>query len=307
MQKRVKTALAILALTLLGVFSFRSLWPSEPIYQGEPLSKWLSKYDRLVTHRSLSSADRQLRDDSEKAIYTIGTNAIPFLLKRLGAHDLPLVAHIKRFGGRLSFVRNHLGDPAFLRSQGANGFLALGPKGIGAIPELVNLLDVRSDPSIGQLTIWVLTRFNDEAVIPVLVRATTNQNSEVRKTALIELGYRRSSANGVIKSLMDGLADQDQNVRWAAAFALGKFPAQADLVVPALVQCLQDTSSTVRSMAVSSLGALGEKARPAVPALVDAVKRSGPSCQEASALRLIDPAAAAKAGLRPTIQPPSFE
>jgi hypothetical protein len=307
MEKRVKIALAVLGFSVLGVFGWRTLWTPEPVYQHQSLGKWLSQYDRLVAHPIQSSADRQLRDDSEKAIYTIGTNAIPFLLMRLGAHDSRFVSQIRLLVSRLSFLKIHQPTPQALRSQGASGFLALGPKGRVAIPKLAKLLEDRSDPSIGQLVVSVLTKFNDESVIPVLVRATTSHNSEVRKTAMVELGYRRSSAEGVIQSLVDGLADQDEYVRTAAVFASGKFPNQADLVVPALVLHLQDPSSTVRDMAASSLGALGEQAKAAVPALVEIVKRQGPHGSAASALRLVDPTAAAKAGLAPMITPPSFE
>jgi len=153
----------------------------------------------------------------------------------------------------------------------------------------------------------VLTGFDDEAVVPVLIEAMTNANPRVRVGAVIDLGYRRSSANGVVQSLLNRLADHDAIVRSAAAISLGKFPSQADLIVPALVVCLRDTNSSVQESAAQSLGCFGANAKVAVPQLVEMVGVLGSGSVAAGALRSIDPVSAERAGVRPATVMPSFE
>jgi len=305
--KKVQITVAVLLAAGAGVLGFRGLVGLEPVYAGCPLSEWLRRYHRLISSPIQSAADRRQRDDSERAIHSIGTNAIPFLLQRLRAHDSPVHVRAKLLLGKLSFVKFHFRDAEEVRGEGASGFRALGRKGTVAGRELAKLLDARFDPATGRTAITVLTLFDDETAIPVLVGATTNSNAYVRSKAVVDLGYRKRSWVGVVQSVLACLTDPEEDVRSAAAFALQKFPSQAGVIVPALTLALQDPSLVVQVNAASSLGVLGEKAGAAAPALEAIVKLRGPGCQAAYALREIDPAAAQKAGVKPAVTPASFE
>jgi HEAT repeat protein len=118
----------------------------------------------------------------------------------------------------------------------------------------------------------VLTTFDDETAIPLLIAATRHPDPNVRGTAAYDLGNRRRSSEGVVQSIIDRLADPNESVRRSAALALGKFPGQPDLIVLALLRCLHDPSGGVQECAAQSLGCLGENAKVAVPRLVQITK-----------------------------------
>jgi hypothetical protein len=304
-RKRAAIAFTVLFATIAGLIGWQAIRVSEPIYQGQPLSTWLIEYERSMSRQGPPS--QPPATDPGRAIYEIGTNAVPLLLGRLRAHDSPLAFQIKLLARLSPSSLHHIRLAQELHREGFIGFRALGPRGEIAIPELVNMLNEQSDPSIAENAIHVLVGFHDEAVVPVLIEATTNANPRVRKTAVLDLGYRRSQAEGVVQSLLNRLGDDDAIVRSTAAISLGKFPGQPDLIVPALVVCLRDTNSSVQESAAQSLGYFGANARAAVPRLVEMVEARGPGCVAAGALRSIDPAAAQQAGLCPTTVMPSFE
>src|ERR1700722_4378595 len=80
MGKKRRILFSALLVMLLGGFAWWLLLPSEPSYQGKPLSAWLQEY----------RVDRMGSPDADEAVRHIGTNAIPALLQMLRASDSPL-------------------------------------------------------------------------------------------------------------------------------------------------------------------------------------------------------------------------
>jgi len=301
-------ALGLLLIGLVGSIVWQVMRLREPAYAGRSLSAWLTEYDRqLNSTRRRGPHAPAPSTDPEKAIRAIGTNAIPFLLERLRAHDSRLAARLGAVVRRLPFSIVRARTAMEIRREGSIGFLALGREANSAVPELAKLLDDPSDPLIARNAIHVLRTFNDEVVIPTLVAATTNNDPQVRAAAALDLGYRRSPANGVIQCLLSRLADTDTQVRATAASALGKFPNAPATIVPSLTESLRDPNRSVQDNAAQSLGSFGEKAKGAVPALVEIVTSRGSNCPAASALCDIDQATAKRLGLRRFILPPGFE
>ena len=100
--------------------------------------------------------------------------------------------------------------------------------------------------------------------------------------------------------LISQLQAEDAAVRLETVHALQEKMDESSSVVPALASALKDPDTYVRRDAARALGHFGESAVEAVPALLGAVRDKEPSVRKAAtaALKKIDPAAAARAGIR---------
>jgi HEAT repeat protein len=106
----------------------------------------------------------------------------------------------------------------------------------------------------------------------------------------------------VVTGLLRCLTDEDEDVRLSAAGALWPLtPADTHVkLTKTVAAALESQSPSARKRAATILAEFGREARAAVPALVTALRDLDPGVREAvaDALKKIDPAAAAKAGLR---------
>src|SRR3954471_2584817 len=184
-----------------------------PRYQGRSAREWL--------HRLMHTNDAD-RVEAAAAVRKLDTNVIPILTQRLGARDSALQSNVTKLLRKQSLVPVPASPALEARLEGLKGFEALGKS---AIPELTKLLD---DPLRAKSAAWLLSQL-DDSVIPVLLIAITNCNSEVRSQAALDLGYRHTNAPGVVPALMERLkVDSDPMTRTICASALGKIPDLPD-------------------------------------------------------------------------------
>jgi HEAT repeat protein len=100
--------------------------------------------------------------------------------------------------------------------------------------------------------------------------------------------------------LIARLSDQNIAVHRKAAGALGRLHAEPGLAVPALMKAYPGNDPLLRSVILRALSRFETNARAAVPMVLEALSDIDPAVrdQAASALKHIDPAAAAKAGVK---------
>src|ERR1035437_1043795 len=96
MGTRVKIALAVLAVALVGVIVWQT-WPREPVYEGKPLSFWLKGY----TPRGLGEAEEKADD----AVRQAGSNALPTLLQLVWAKDSALKVKLMTLAKGQHFIQ----------------------------------------------------------------------------------------------------------------------------------------------------------------------------------------------------------
>src|SRR5258705_8185703 len=88
--KRDWRALSVVGVLLVVAFLFSVTRSNEPSYQGKKLTQWLEE---------LGDPEPELQGDAElrrwhDVFHHMGTNAIPFLLKRIQAEDSALKAKV---------------------------------------------------------------------------------------------------------------------------------------------------------------------------------------------------------------------
>jgi HEAT repeat protein len=268
MTLRKKILAALLLLVVLSGVAwqiFRLLTP-DPIYKGKPLSYWLS-------------GKKISQDKANEAVREAGIQAIPLLLRMIRVNDSPFKRRWIALSRDYGFVWCPLIPADVCHSQAEEGFKTLGSMGSNAVPELMRIYE--SNPSENTKLFVIMSLRDIGAVaqesVPLLLRARTNT---------------------------------DYAMRVYVVQALARMRFQVETIVPALMSSLDDPEPYVRVQAVRSLGELGPQATAAIPRLLDLYKNVPPDAKVIvdepvttrelieRALKKIDPAAAANAGIQ---------
>lgn len=191
----------------------------EPIYQGRPLSEWITEYEKSLP---ATTGDQPAAD----AVRQIGTNAIPVLMEWINYNRPKVVIMAENF---LGATARRLGLPPryYLRSfnrdqwtwRAIEAFALLGTNAAPAIPALTTLA---ADPA-----------HSDAAASAV--------------GALNEMGPRGTAA---LLSLLTNAASPHRRVIIAA---LSRNASAAPETIPALLVCLRDPNPAVRTQATNAL------------------------------------------------------
>ena len=237
-----------------------------------------------------------------RALYNIGADAVPALLKAV-----------------------ETADPERRRSALA-ALSSIGPESEAVVALFIRLLG-DGDRDIRKAAADALGPYCDltAAAVPALHRALGDSSAAVRAAAassLVEAGFRVKGASGpLVAALADPdvgvrkaaayslrnlwpeespadevaaavaglrplLADLDPEVRKNAADTLARYESRAAAAVPELRKALADEKDEVRRAAIWALGEIGPKTAEAVPDLLRILRQGAPEEREASAWAL---------------------
>ena len=127
-----------------------------------------------------------------------------------------------------------------------------------------------------------MTKHHPQLIIPVLLQASQDNDSDVRKTVIITLEHcaehLKPFINEVIPALLQAASSKDiyySDVRTTAITALGNVAKHhPQQIIPILLQASQDNDSDVRKTAIITLGHCAEHLKPfineVIPALLQA-------------------------------------
>jgi len=303
MSKRFCITVVIFLAVVLVVLVWQVLRPreSEPIYKGKTLSQWEAE-------KKPTDFDPSISTPAIDALRQMGTNALPYLIQDLRSKDALFWRKLPRSAYSLRLIiriRLMCGPPAWERQDRAIYFLkALGSMAKPAIPALSECLD---RPEIAEQSADILGHYDSIGRVglgteatPPLLKAMTNGNASVRRIAANALGLLKTKPDLVVPALIHALKDPSPEVRSMAARSFGGYKTEAASIVPALIDTLDDTDSYVRQGTLWMLGMYGGRASASVPKLLFLLKDPDFQVRKeaTNALKLIDPEAAAKAGLQ---------
>ena len=297
MSKKPLVALAVL-LAVAGMVWLLSA-RREPVYQNRRLTEWLADYASAapVNPVFFDGGPTGGMNDTAAAIRAIGTNSLPFLLAHI--HTYPpweerLFAEMTK--QRIFKFRFSLDDPLF-----APSVLALRDLGQDATPALPELLR-KAEKSSGSFAIMAAMLALGTNAIPGLELLCQNENVQTRAAAAAWLATIR------------GLSGRDSLIAWRSTSTNGspavmrigcRAPSDFDALLAAM---LQSPKAAIRRASADALAERGLRKPPAptldkfivVPPLVANLKDSDAQVRKsaADALKVIDPVAAAKAGLK---------
>jgi hypothetical protein len=198
----------------------------EPRYQGKPLSDWVS------------------RADAETPVVTIGTNALPYLIKWIQYRSPAWTPKVLP-----SFVQQFLSRRMELANGSIAAFGVLRDIAIPAIPELLQLVNAKNF-EVGRRASMVISAMRD---------SVTHGDPAVTIPPLIEAS---DSPDPLIATCATRLLCDI--VVWHGP------ELHLDAVLAALIRNVGATNQSVRDCAIRGLGNLGRSARAALPALESA-------------------------------------
>jgi hypothetical protein len=181
MRRRSRILLSILC--GIGLLLAIARPAPEPTYGGHSLSVWLKGFEGQTP---------EIRWQSAEALRHIGTNALPFLISRLGCRGPVREPQWKRtLRGLLekqSLIRFTFPRPADQRAEALAALDALGPVAEAGVPAIEALLHENPPDPRAPL---VLARLGPSAV-PALNRGLTNNAKIVRLACRTSLDLLRS-------------------------------------------------------------------------------------------------------------------
>ncbi len=296
-MKRSRAITWVVLLGVIAVAAFMAFRLREPVYQGKQLSKWLIDFDLGRGTPGYGNA--------EDAVRAMGTDCLPTLMSELRAKDSPLFYQLITLARRQHWVKVSYTQLGTRWARAVSGFQALGQRAEPAIPALMQMLDLE-DNGRYQSHNWDVAGALI-AVGPSAAKAVsqllTNWNTSIQYWAMdILTGFHTEDVREAIPELMRCIKTaKELSVRNQAALCLEQIArGNPDILVPIYIARLEDSNRYPRLNAASSLGKLGGCAIASVPALVSAL--NDPSArvrlEAGSALKLVDPEAAAKAGVK---------
>jgi HEAT repeat protein len=271
-RPKLRTVVYLSAIAILAVMNWRLLHPHEPTYEGKPLSAWLDYYYSNGVAYPHPEGWEAAKARAEFAIRKMGTNSLPALIKMISAREYALK--------QTSLEQARMETPGHLPIDRDNNrhwravyaFEVLGSNAAPAVPALIQLLNDR-DP-------------------------------DVRSAVAVACGWVGPSAQDAVPALVNRyLSDASDEVGLYSAQSLGWIQPEPEQVLPALVKNLEKGGGRrwlTYDETFLVLGKLGPKAQAAVPTLLKIVNdQNDPTFRTsaARALKKIDPAAAAKAGV----------
>jgi len=253
-KKSRRISLAILAIALLVGIALFALKSREPAYHGRTLRSWLTEFDG-----GYESADT----NTIAAIQAIGTNGLPILLAELKYQEPAWLKRLSALADKVPIIDLRLDPPGKRNHRAANAFRALGADGKSAIPELADLIFQNHGADEAAVALAGI----GQAALPEFANALSVTNARIRMSAVMGLRHWRGDARNVVPLLIKALTDESHPVRLYAVNALGELGQEPDIAVPALIQALRDKSPVVRLSATVALEMFGKDAESALPAL----------------------------------------
>jgi HEAT repeat protein len=191
------------------------------------------------------------------------------------------------------------GGVAFLKERAATALGVMGPAAQPAIP----ILTIATNDGrwyVRNAAKMALMRLQGESVLPLIddLKDTSDPIKWYERAMLVcEFG---TNAEPAIPFLIAALGTSNDIVLGHAAIALGKIQRQPNVCVPALIPLLSSPSISTRQKSLYALGEFGQASKEALPAIMRCLADSDPwvRIEATNILKTIDPAAAAKAGIR---------
>jgi HEAT repeat protein len=222
----------------------------EPVYQGRTLTQWTRDID---PHYAVAVGHEP---PEWIAIRTMGSNAIPTLLKWMAQKDPP-EPQKPNLAPCYTVVRSE---------RAVLAFHILGEAAGPAIPELTRLAITTRDPERADRCINALAAIGPES-LPSFIEILTNGTYRARFSALEWFPALHVDNTPAMAGMINCLTHKNENLGFRAAQTLSESAIPEPILVPALTNALTTASPGGRARIYRCLCWLRVPARAAAPAI----------------------------------------
>jgi hypothetical protein len=208
-MKRIRLAIVLAAVVIMGSLAFVASRPREPRYEGRTLTEWIG--DALNAQvRNVGSPASNLTNDptwlsANRAVKQMAPEAVPWLLRLLQVKDSSLKRNVARWLDDYPRLRLRLHiradyDDVLVAVQGLS---LLGDDAKAAWPVVLQLAQ-SPDSSMRLRALWCLgeSKLDKQTLMPVLLRLLRDRDSTVQYMTAIYLNThypQEAEAAGVYK------------------------------------------------------------------------------------------------------------
>jgi HEAT repeat protein len=270
-KRRLLIALGLLGLAALAVFLANRRGPEARVFQGKSVATWA---------RQCTAPSQLQRDEATVALKALGSNAVPGLLKLLGARDSFLRREVWTLVPKLPapLARTILKavqppDAALLRKGAAHGLAAVGPPAEPAVPALG--LALHSGEMELRWEAGLALGHIGKPAVRVLAPALASNNPHIRHCAVSGLNVMGEDALPAAPALLKALEDKN-GIAVSAAACLAKLGTN---VVPFLTNEMANPDPLLRQRATHGLGVVHPARGLLVPPLLAMLHDKDPACR----------------------------
>ena len=285
--------------------------PREPVHQGKSITQWINELPKGQRLTAMGFMDRETR--AKEAIRSIGTNAVPYLARAMNQHDSSFANLRIKTWNSWPFLQRHFSRPVSpleIRREAVRTlqeFVSRYPKTSfeGIVPALVKALrDADSELRIIAVSTLgtIAIQHQSQSALAALVVALDSPHEEVRRFAAGQLDQGNQAQSEALPAVRRRLSDPSVGVRIEAALALFQIGQQTNEAVTVLFSALEASGSTDRGNAANHLSLIRPAAKPAIPALEEGLNDPDQYVRKRAsiALQKIDPENHPEA--KPTLQ-----
>lgn len=253
-------------------------------------------YSTLI--ENLSSNSRIVRNYANAILERKGADALPSLISALKEKDTETSQYVAKL-----ILKNDQKESIPLLIQALNGddngriAMLIEKIGLRTLPYLIQA-QKNSDNQIRQRSAYVIEKFETKDVIPPLLEALKDADSNIRSYASLTLTKKGSTA---LPNLVPAIQDTNKQVRQVVIQILGNMGPEAKVAIPALTQALKDKDRDIRLSAMEALIKIGADAT-VVTALIPLLKDSDNDVRQEAIESLGKIGPVAKATVQPLIQ-----
>ena len=209
-MKRVRVIVIVMTVLLLGWLAVHLALNREPRYEGRSLTDWLVDYDRSFMSALTQSDDVPnafaVMSASTNALRQIGTNAVPFLLKKMAMNNGGK-KRLNRLLDKQSWIKFRFADQ---RSLSESGFKILNKDAASAIPALAKIAK-HPDPAVRSSALFSLyyAGAKRELLLPLLLESVHNHQVPLNGDAYLlnKLYPEEAKQAGVYQAPLTNLLD----------------------------------------------------------------------------------------------------
>jgi hypothetical protein len=248
--RRAWVFLLIPAAAVLLAIGWIAVASGEPAYNGKSLTYWL---DALSNSRYNTPEEQE----ATQAIRTMGTNALPFLLKMESRKDSALKRWLLRTCSRQKMMIP-LHEAQHYHAKSTWGFAALGKSAKPAVPDLITLLK-DPDRQVRAMAAHNLSSIGPDAedAIPSLILLLDERNNGIAiVNALSALGQIHKQPQVVLPRLVEFLNGDRKdwgNYATPALVAIGQYRRDAKHLAPTIATFLDGSKSGTKFAAEAAL------------------------------------------------------
>ena len=258
MKARWRLLLVGLGFAILLATAFLVGHREEPVYQGKPLSYWVTRLGSDEYHGAPK--------DAVAAIRAIGPKAVPYLLAWMPHRQPSRRVWVARSWQWCSEQFHRLVRQEERKTPTSDcveiAWWALGTEGKSAIPILARVISqppaTSDDFSAWTVSAKVISYLGPDAIFPMLTAATNMQGRDEVWELLRDFENLGTNGAPAVPALLHWAKDPYYFVRSGVVSALGGIGRRPDLAVPVLLAALHDSNSMVRRDAAGALGVFAD-------------------------------------------------